>query len=102
MNPKRKDEGGRKSVQHPYHPQPKPSSVQSAVGSALQDSDSTATNEHARTDHHLSQILVCEEFIITIVSLHYNLHRFFCYFTKQIKFRHQLILRYRHNPFLTS
>ena len=51
-------------MQHRYRPQPKPSSVQSAVGSALQESDSTATNEHAKTDHHLSQILVCEELAI--------------------------------------
>ena len=51
MKPQRKDAGGRKSVQRPYHPHPKPSPVQSAVRSAHQNLDSTATNEHARTDH---------------------------------------------------
>ena len=50
MKPQRKDAGGRKSEQHPNHLQPKPSPVQSAVGSAGQNSDSTATSEHARTD----------------------------------------------------
>ena len=35
MKPLRKNAGGRKSEQHPYHPHPKPSSVQSAVGSCL-------------------------------------------------------------------
>ena len=29
MNPQKKDAGGRKSEQHPNHPQPKPSPVQS-------------------------------------------------------------------------
>ena len=48
MKPQRKNEGGRKSEQHPYHLQPKSSSVQSAVGCAHQDSASTATNECAR------------------------------------------------------
>ena len=55
MKPQRKDAGGRKSMQHPSHPQPKFSPVRSAVGSAHQESDSTATNEHARTDHEPSQ-----------------------------------------------
>ena len=32
MKPQRKNAGGRKSKQNPYHPQPKPSSAQSAVG----------------------------------------------------------------------
>ena len=32
MKPQRKNAGGRKSEQHPYHPYPKPSSVQSAEG----------------------------------------------------------------------
>ena len=44
----------RRSEQHPYHPQPKPSSVQSAVGSAHQELHLTATNEHARTVHQPS------------------------------------------------
>ena len=35
MKPLRKNAGGRKSEQHPYHSHPKPSSVQSAVGSCL-------------------------------------------------------------------
>ena len=41
-----KEERRRQSMQHPYHPYPKPSSVQSAVGCAHQGPDSTATNEH--------------------------------------------------------
>ena len=41
--------------QHPYHPHPKPSSVQSAAGGAHQESVSTDTNEHARIDHQPSQ-----------------------------------------------
>ena len=48
IKPQRKNAGGRKSEQHPYHPHPKPSSVQSAVGGAHQESVSTATNEHLR------------------------------------------------------
>ena len=44
---------GRRSGQPPNHPQPKPLPVQSARGSAHQESDSTATNEHAKTDHQL-------------------------------------------------
>ena len=55
MKPQRKDARGRKSKQHPNHPRPKLSSVQSAVGSTHQDSDSTATNERAKTDHQPSQ-----------------------------------------------
>ena len=55
MKPQRKDAGGRKSEQHPYHPHPKPSSVQSAAGCAHQETVSTATNERARTDHRPSQ-----------------------------------------------
>ena len=47
--------GGKKSEQHPYHPHPKPSSVQSAEGGAHQESASLATNEHARIDHQPSQ-----------------------------------------------
>ena len=31
----KKNAGGRKSYQHPYHPDPKPSSVQSAVGGRI-------------------------------------------------------------------
>ena len=51
MKPQRKNVGGRKSEQHCYHPQPKPSSVQSAVWCVHQESVSTDTNEHARIDH---------------------------------------------------
>ena len=51
MKPQRKEAGGRKSEQYPNHPHPKPSSVQSAVGSTHREWDSTATNERARTDH---------------------------------------------------
>ena len=51
MKPRRKDVEGRKSEQHPSHIQSKPSPVQSAVGCAHQEPDSTAANEHARTDH---------------------------------------------------
>ena len=54
MKLQRKDAGGRKSGQHPNHPQSEPSPVQSAVGSAHQEADSTATKEHAKKDHHLS------------------------------------------------
>ena len=39
------------SEQHPYHPHPKPLSVQSVVGGVHQESVSTATNDHARMDH---------------------------------------------------
>ena len=55
MKPLRKNAGGRKIKQHPYHPQPKPSSVQSAVGCAHQQSVSTATNECPKIDHRPSQ-----------------------------------------------
>ena len=39
----------------PYHPHPKPSSAQSAVGGTHQESVSTATYEHAGIDHQPSQ-----------------------------------------------
>ena len=55
IKPQRKNAGGRKSQLHPYHPYPKASSLQSAVGGAHQESVSTATNEHARIDHQPSQ-----------------------------------------------
>ena len=55
MKPQRKDTGGRKSEQHPNLPQLKPSSVQITVECALQESDSTAINDHARTDHQSSK-----------------------------------------------
>ena len=55
MKSQRKNAGGRKSEQHPYHPHLKPSSVQSAVRGVHQESVSTATNEHARIDHQPSQ-----------------------------------------------
>ena len=51
MKPKGKKAGGRKSEQHPYHPHPTPSSVQSAVECAHQELVSTATSERARIDH---------------------------------------------------
>ena len=57
MKPQRKDAGGRKSVQHPNYLQPKFSPVQKAVGCGHQEPDSTATNEHAKTDHQPSQNL---------------------------------------------
>ena len=53
MKPQRKNTGGRETEQHLNHPQPKPSSVQSAAGCAHQESDSTAKNEHARIDFNL-------------------------------------------------
>ena len=53
--PQRKNAGGRKSEQHPYHPHPKPSSVQSAVGGVHWESVSTATSKHARIDHQPSK-----------------------------------------------
>ena len=49
------------SKQLPNHPQLKPSPDLSAAGSVHQESDSTATNEHARTNHQPFQILVCRE-----------------------------------------
>ena len=55
IKPQRKNAGGRKSEQHLNHPQPKPSSVQSAVGCAHQESDTIATNERAKTHHQPSQ-----------------------------------------------
>ena len=55
MKLQRKNAIGRQSKQHPYHPQPKSSSVQNAVGSAHQESVSTATNEHARICYQPSQ-----------------------------------------------
>ena len=55
MKPQRKNAGGRKSEQHLYHSHPKPSSVQSAVGCAHQESASTAANERAGTDHRPSR-----------------------------------------------
>ena len=55
IKPQKKKAGGRKSEQHLYHPHPKPTSVQSAVGGAHQESVPTATNEHARIDHQPSQ-----------------------------------------------
>ena len=55
IKPQRKNAGGRKSDQNPFHPYLKPSSAQSAVGSAHQESVSTATKERARTDHQPSQ-----------------------------------------------
>ena len=54
MKPQNKDSGGRKSEQHPNHPQRKPSSVQSAAECEHQEADSTATNEHARSAINLS------------------------------------------------
>ena len=53
IKPQRKNAGGRKREQHPYHPHPKSSSVQSAVGDAHQESVSNATSEHANIDHQL-------------------------------------------------
>ena len=55
MKPQRKNAGGRKSEQQTNHPEPKPSSVQSAVECAHQESDSAATKEHTRTDVQPSQ-----------------------------------------------
>ena len=43
-----------KGEQHPRHPHPKPSPVQSAVSGAHQESVSTATKKHARIDHQPS------------------------------------------------
>ena len=57
MKLQRKNAGGRKGEQLPYHfdLHSKPLSVQSAVVCVHQESVSTATNEHARTDHQPSQ-----------------------------------------------
>ena len=43
------------------HLQPKPSPVQSTVGSAHQESDCTATSGHETLDPQPFQILTCEE-----------------------------------------
>ena len=53
--PQRKNAEDKKSEQQPYHPRPKPSSVQSAVGGAHQKSASAATSEHSTIDHQPSQ-----------------------------------------------
>ena len=57
MKLQRKNAGGRKGEQLPYHfdLHSKPLSVQSAVVCVHQESVSTATNECARIDHHPSQ-----------------------------------------------
>ena len=54
LKPQKKNAGGRKS-EHPIHPHPKRSSVQSVVGDAHQESVSTAANDDARLDHQSSQ-----------------------------------------------
>ena len=55
MKPQRKDAGERKIEEHPNHPQPKPSPVQSAVGSACTSRIRlTATNDYAGNDHQPS------------------------------------------------
>ena len=46
VKPQREDAGSRRSEQHLNHPQPKPSPVHGAVGSARQESDSRGTNGH--------------------------------------------------------
>ena len=66
MKLQKKDAGGRKIEQPPNHPQPMPSTVQSAVGCAHPESDSTATNGYPRTDPLPSPTLVCEETASTI------------------------------------
>ena len=55
IKPQRRNAGGRESEQHSYHPQPKPSSVQSAVECVHQESVSTATSERTRFDHQPPQ-----------------------------------------------
>ena len=55
MKPQKEKRRRIKSEQHPYHPHPKPSAVQSVVWCAHQESVSTATNERARIDHQPSQ-----------------------------------------------
>ena len=55
MKPQRKYAGGRKREQHPNHPQPKPSPVQSSVRSAHRELNFAATNKHAKIDHQPSQ-----------------------------------------------
>ena len=64
MKPRKKNAGGRKSEQHPNHPQSMPLFVQSAVWCAHQKSESIATNEYVRTDPHPSEIFVSEESVI--------------------------------------
>ena len=62
MKPQRRNPGDvRKSEQHPNHPNPKPSSVQSAVGDAHQELVSTATNDYARIERQPSQDSSSEE-----------------------------------------
>ena len=55
MKTQRKNAGGGKSEQHPCHPQPKLSSVQSTEGCAHQESVSTAINDRARIDDQPSK-----------------------------------------------
>ena len=58
------------SEQHPNHPQPKPSPVQSKTKSSYKDYKTSATNGNARADLRPSQILVCEESsFITIITI---------------------------------
>ena len=66
---KERHTGVKKSVWHPKHLQPKPSPVQSAVGTARQELDSTATNKHARTVHQPSY-LVSKELAVIIGTVH--------------------------------
>ena len=61
MKLQRRDVGVRKSVQHPNPPQPEALPVQNAGGSAHQESGCPATNDHARTDHQPSQIIVYDQ-----------------------------------------
>ena len=69
----RKDAGGRtESEQSPNHPQPKPSSVRSVIGSRHQELDSEATNGRTRDDPQPSQLLVCEpSLIISIITVYF-------------------------------
>ena len=66
----------KKNEQAPNYPQPKPSLVQSAVWSAHQGSDSTATNGCARDSPHPPQILSSEESasIVLVPTFRFRLH----------------------------
>ena len=66
---KERHTGVKKSEWHPKHLQPKPSPVQSAVRTARQELDSTATNKHARTVHQPSY-LVSKELAVIIGTVH--------------------------------
>ena len=86
----RKNAGGRKSQQHPYHPHPKPSSVQSTVGGAHQESVSIATNEHERIDHQASQQFSSARNKPLSLDVHNNRTKFQLHWIRTLNFQLRL------------